>query len=150
MYYWLILILVIAVDQGSKWWISSTFGPGESRAIIDGVLWLTYVQNEGAAFSMLQGKVLFFIIASVIVVAALAIWVVVKRPPRGLALILGLLSGGAAGNLIDRLRLMHVIDFFDLHWWPIFNIADMAIVIGGGLLLWYVFMEERSEHLNEQ
>ncbi len=148
MYYWLILVLVIALDQSSKWWISSTFGPGESRALIDGVLWLTYVQNEGAAFSIMQGKVLFFIIASVIVVAALAIWAVVYRPPVRLALILGLLSGGAAGNLIDRVRFTYVIDFLDLHWWPIFNIADMAIVIGGILLLWYVFLEERSEHLN--
>jgi len=146
LYYWLIFILIFTLDQLSKWWISSTFFPGESQALIEGVLWLTYVQNEGAAFSILQGKVLFFIIASVIVVAVLAVWSTIKRPPAPLALILGLLSGGAAGNLIDRVRLNYVIDFFDVHWWPIFNIADMAIVIGGILLLWYVFMEERSEH----
>ncbi len=149
MYYWIILIFVIAVDQSSKWWISSTFSSGESRALIDGVLWLTYVQNQGAAFSIMQGKVLFFIIASVIVVAALVVWVALSRPPAQLASILGLITGGAAGNLIDRLRLSHVIDFFDLHWWPIFNIADMAIVTGGILLIWYFFMEERSEQLNE-
>ncbi len=147
MYYWIILILVIAVDQSSKWWISSIFSLGESRALIDGVLWLTYVQNQGAAFSIMQGKVLFFIVASVIVIAALAVWAVVYRPPAQLASIFGLLTGGAAGNLIDRLRLSYVIDFFDLHWWPIFNIADMAIVIGGVLLLGYVFMQERSEQL---
>lgn len=148
MYYWLILIFVIAVDQSSKWWVSSTFSSGESQALIDGVLWLTYVQNQGAAFSILQGKVLFFIIASVIVIAALMIWAAFYRPPARLAVILGLMSGGAAGNLIDRLRLSHVIDFFDLHWWPIFNVADIAIVTGGILLFLYVLIQERSEQLN--
>ncbi len=148
MYYWLMLIFVIAVDQSSKWWVSSTFSSGESQALIDGVLWLTYVQNQGAAFSILQGKVLFFIIASVIVLAALMIWAAFYRPPARLAIILGLMSGGAAGNLIDRLRLSHVIDFFDLHWWPIFNVADIAIVIGGILLFLYVLIQERSEQLN--
>lgn len=148
MYYWLMLIFVIAVDQSSKWWVSSTFSSGESQALIDGVLWLTYVQNQGAAFSILQGKVLFFIIASVIVIAALMIWAAFYRPPARLAIILGLMSGGAAGNLIDRLRLSHVIDFFDLHWWPIFNVADIAIVIGGILLFLYVLIQERSEQLN--
>ena len=148
MYYWLMLIFVIAVDQSSKWWVSSTFSSGESQALIDGVLWLTYVQNQGAAFSILQGKVLFFIIASVIVIAALMIWAAFYRPPARLAVILGLMSGGAAGNLIDRLRLSHVIDFFDLHWWPIFNVADIAIVIGGILLFLYVLIQERSEQLN--
>ncbi len=148
MYYWLILILVIAADQGTKWWISSIFALGESRALIEGVLWLTYVQNQGAAFSIMEGKVLFFIIASIIVIAALMVWVVLKRPPAQLAVILALLTGGAAGNLIDRLRVSHVIDFFDLHWWPIFNVADMAIVIGGILLICYVLIEERSDNPN--
>ncbi|MGI6421778.1 MAG: signal peptidase II [Syntrophomonadaceae bacterium] len=148
MYYWIILALVILLDQSSKWWVSSTFFMGESRPVIDGILWLTYVHNQGAAFSILPGKTAFFVIASIIVITGVSIWVLRSRPPIRLAMILGLLSGGAAGNLVDRLRFSHVIDFLDLHWWPVFNFADMSIVVGSILLVWYVFMLERSEKLN--
>jgi signal peptidase II len=145
MYYWLVLALVLVLDQGSKWWISSTFAPGESQALIDGMLWLTYVHNQGAAFSIMQGKLLFFILASALVVAGISIWAAIYRPGPWLALITGLLAGGAAGNLLDRIRLSYVIDFLDLHWWPIFNVADMAIVCGGFLLAWHVYRMERSD-----
>jgi signal peptidase II len=148
LYYWIILALVILLDQSSKWWVSSTFLMGESRPVIDGILWLTYVHNQGAAFSILPGKTAFFVIASIIVITGVSIWVLRSRPPIRLAMILGLLSGGAAGNLVDRLRFSHVIDFLDLHWWPVFNFADMSIVVGSILLVWYVFMLERSEKLN--
>jgi signal peptidase II len=148
LYYWIILTLVILLDQSSKWWVSSTFFMGESRPVIDGILWLTYVHNQGAAFSILPGKTAFFVIASIIVITGVSIWVLRSRPPIRLAMILGLLSGGAAGNLVDRLRFSHVIDFLDLHWWPVFNFADMSIVVGSILLVWYVFMLERSEKLN--
>jgi signal peptidase II len=148
LYYWIILALVILLDQSSKWWVSSTFFMGESRPVIDGILWLTYVHNQGAAFSILPGKTAFFVIASIIVITGVSIWVLRSRPPIRLAMILGLLSGGAAGNLVDRLRFSHVIDFLDLHWWPVFNFADMSIVVGSILLVWYVFMLERSEKLN--
>ncbi len=148
MYYWIILALVILLDQSSKWWVSSTFLMGESRPVIDGILWLTYVHNQGAAFSILPGKTAFFVIASIIVITGVSIWVLRSRPPIRLAMILGLLSGGAAGNLVDRLRFSHVIDFLDLHWWPVFNFADMSIVVGSIFLVWYVFMLERSEKLN--
>ncbi len=148
MYYWIILALVVLLDQSSKWWIMSTLMMGESRPLIDGVLWLTHVHNQGAAFSLLQGQIAFFVILSIIVIIGLSIWVARSRPPARLAMMLGLLGGGATGNLIDRLRFSHVIDFLDLHWWPIFNFADMAIVGGGILLLGYVFMLERSERIN--
>lgn len=148
MYYWIVLALVILLDQSSKWWISSTLAMGESRPLIDGILWLTYVHNQGAAFSIMPGKIAFFVIASIIVITGVSIWVARSRPPVRLAMILGLLSGGAAGNLLDRLRFSSVIDFLDLHWWPVFNFADIAIVVGSILLVWYVFMLERSEKLN--
>jgi signal peptidase II len=119
-----------------------------SSPVIDGILWLTYVHNQGAAFSILPGKTAFFVIASIIVITGVSIWVLRSRPPIRLAMILGLLSGGAAGNLVDRLRFSHVIDFLDLHWWPVFNFADMSIVVGSIFLVWYVFMLERSEKLN--
>jgi signal peptidase II len=148
LYYWIILALVVLLDQSSKWWVSSTLFMGESRPLIDGILWLTHVHNQGAAFSILQGKIAFFVIASIIVIIGVSIWVAVSRPPNVLAMIMGLLSGGAVGNLVDRLRFSHVIDFLDLHWWPVFNFADMAIVVGSFLLVWYVFMQERSERTN--
>jgi signal peptidase II len=145
LHYWLTLLIVAILDQMSKWWISTSIAYGESRPLIDGLLWLTNVHNKGAAFSILQGKSFFFIVTAAILLAAIIIYVHFYRPPRTLVFVMGLISGGAAGNLIDRLRLSYVIDFIDTRWWPVFNIADIAIVIGGILFIIYFIMEERSE-----
>ena len=121
----------------------AAFPPGHSVPVIPSILHLTHVQNTGAAFGLFQGYPQTFAVLAVVV----AVWVVVeltrKRPrpwpaDTGLLLILG----GSLGNLIDRLRFGYVIDFIDVRVWPVFNIADSAITIGVGLLLWQVFRRQ--------
>ena len=136
---WLISFLTLIADQASKRLILTTFTPGESLPLLPGALHLTYVQNTGAAFGLFKGQQIVFIGVSLLVI----VWVArefLRRPGAltsstlwGYALVLG----GAAGNLIDRLRFGFVVDFIDVRIWPVFNIGDSAITIGVALLLWH-------------
>ena len=134
---WLISGLTLAADQLTKYLIAAAFHPGESLPLVPRVLHLTYVQNTGAAFGLFKGQHALFIVLSLVVIA----WItreflttrVLPSPVRwGYALVLG----GAAGNLLDRVRLGHVVDFIDLRVWPVFNVGDSAITIGVALLVW--------------
>ena len=137
---WLIAALTVAVDQLSKWLVRSTFVPQQSLPILPGILHLTYVQNTGAAFSLFQGQVAALSVVSVLVAGWIG-WELLRRESlvgghAGLPLnSLGLILGGAIGNLIDRLRFGYVEDFIDLRVWPVFNVADSAISVGVSLLL---------------
>lgn len=114
--------------------------------LIPWVLNLRWATNTGAAFSLLREHPEILAIGSALISAAVAVWAArLKAHERGLRLPLGLVFGGAIGNLIDRLRLGHVIDFIDVHaggaWhWPTFNIADSAICIGVGILIFISFL----------
>ena len=136
---------VVVLDQLSKWWLMTTFNLFESRPVIDGFFNLVFVTNSGAAFGLLAGpqvwwRQLFFVSVAVLAIGVLigayrhyrlqgTIWVVA----------IGLVAGGAVGNLIDRLRFGAVIDFLDFYvksyHWPAFNVADSAITVGVGLFL---------------
>ena len=105
-----------------------------------GVFHLTYVQNTGAAFGFLRGKTLFFIVVAVLVLGFIIFLAPrLSREKPLLGLVFGLLLGGALGNLIDRIRFGYVIDFLDFRVWPVFNIADMAIVVGVCFLIWEIW-----------
>jgi len=113
-----------------------TFLPGQRLTLLVPWLHLTYVQNTGAAFGLFKGQQGLFVVLSLAVIA----WILFELGSRsrmasrvfwGSALILG----GAIGNVIDRLRVGHVIDFIGIGIWPLFNVADSAITIGIGLLL---------------
>jgi signal peptidase II len=138
-----ISLLVVALDQGSKLWIESTFEPYETLVIWP-VFNLTLVYNTGAAFSLLAEasgwQRAFFICVGSVVTLVMLVWL--ARLPGderltgwGLALVIG----GAVGNLVDRVRLGKVVDFLQWHWqdwyWPTFNLADSAITLGVALLL---------------
>ncbi len=140
-----LIAIVIAADQLTKIWIVGNFTLFESREIIPGLFNLTYLTNKGAAFGLLNGdhgawRQVFFVAIAVI---ALIVLVVALRQVRGQGKIysvaLGLIAGGAAGNLLDRLRLGAVVDFLDFyyhgHHWPAFNVADSAITTGVTLLI---------------
>lgn len=131
----LAVLAVFLLDQGTKWLVMRNMEIGESIPIISNVFHLTYVRNPGAAFGMLAYKTTFFIVITVLVVVAIA-WYYRKIPDNRRWLKLGLILqvGGAIGNLVDRIRFGRVIDFFDFRVWPVFNIADIAIVVGVGLL----------------
>ncbi|HLS87995.1 MAG TPA: signal peptidase II [Burkholderiales bacterium] len=133
---------VVAVDQLVKALVLSAFQPGEGVAVT-GFFNLVLVFNKGAAFSFLadQGGWQRFALAGFAVVASVVVAVLLVRSPgrRLLCAGLALILGGAVGNVIDRLRLGHVVDFLDFHalgWhWPAFNVADAAITVGAALVI---------------
>ncbi len=152
---WLLLsAAVIALDQLSKALVVAHFAPGQTRVLIPHLLDLTLTFNRGAAFSFLAGadgwQRWLFTALAVGISAALA--VALARTPRGAwrsALPFALIIGGALGNLIDRLRLGHVVDFILVHWrndwyYPAFNAADSAITVGAVLLVWFALSGGRA------
>lgn len=135
--------LVVAADQLVKWWVVATL-PGSPIVLIEDFLQLRYLTNKGAAFSMLEGS--GSLIALVAIAAAVFIFLVAHSVERtGEAAALGLVLGGAVGNLLDRVfrgdGLLDgaVVDFVDFSFFPAFNVADSAITIGAGLALWFAF-----------
>jgi signal peptidase II len=129
------------IDQFTKAAIRAAFQPSESRPVVEGVFHLTYVQNTGSAFGLFRGATPWLILISVLV----GWWVIVElRRPSARRLTLttlawALVLGGAVGNVIDRVRWGHVVDFLDVRVWPVFNVADSAITVGVGLLVWQTF-----------
>ena len=142
---WLVLLplAVVIVDQLSKYIVVESMALGESIPIIEGIFHLTYILNPGAAFGMFAHSRLFFIAIAVVVIGAIA-WArkEILASPWEVKCGAGLFLGGAIGNLIDRARQGVVIDFFDFRIWPIFNIADIAICIGVGLIIWNLLKTE--------
>ena len=127
----------VATDQLAKAWVQTFLAPGESVAVLGGSLRLTHVRNTGAAFGLLAGQGAVFVAATVAVLVLAMGWTLRTRLPRPRAVVgVGLVSGGAVANLMDRLRQGAVVDFIDVGLWPVFNLADAAIVAGVGLLLW--------------
>jgi signal peptidase II len=128
-------VAVVVLDQASKAVVASTLRT-RSIALLGGGVHLTYVRNTGAAFSLLPGGGLVF--ASIAIAVSAGIVLYYRRVAAGPALLrigLSLVLGGAIGNLIDRVRLGYVVDFIDLRWWPVFNVADSAIVVGVAALV---------------
>jgi len=135
MVFFLTALLVVAADQLSKIWIRSTLATGESLPET-GLFRLTHIHNTGAAFGLFQDQSFLLTIVAIVgivVVLLLALFFSRRFPfldNRLGKLALGLVLGGTAGNLIDRLRLGYVTDFIDIGIWPAFNLADSAIVVG--------------------
>lgn len=126
------IAIVILLDQAAKALLVEFMEPSQSVRVIPGVLKFTYVENPGAAFGLFAGsKQLIFWVALAIVVATL-IWFFYTRKSESVITFIGLgcIIGGACGNLIDRILRGKVVDFIDLSWWPVFNTADLAIVVG--------------------
>ena len=142
---WLfVLPLAVGIlDQFSKYIVVENMALGESIPIIEEVFHLTYILNPGAAFGMFAHNRLFFIAIAVIVIGII-IWArrEILASPWEVKAGCGLFLGGAIGNLIDRARQGMVIDFFDFRIWPVFNIADIAICIGVGLIIWNLLKTE--------
>ena len=123
--------LIFILDQLTKFWVRTTFSLGESRPLLPRIFHLTFVTNTGSAFGLFPRARSLFIILSIltlIVLLTLA-WRKRKKLPLLVQLFFGLLLGGVAGNLIDRLRLGYVVDFLDFRIWPVFNIADSSITL---------------------
>jgi signal peptidase II len=137
--------LVFLVDRLVQASVLRTLIPGEVLPVIPPVLYLTLEENSGAAFSILRHREGLLVAVAVIVIvgAGAALW----RWPRlsGRMLVaLGLVMGGAAGNLWDRLVSGRVVDYFYIRDWPVFNVADSAIVVGMALILWDLWRQDHA------
>lgn len=137
---WGTALVWTALDQLVKQWALSALWSGE-REVISGLLWFNLVRNPGAAFGLFPGGKGFFVAIGVLLIGV-GVWapLVMGGKRFNLGLVgLGVLVGGGVGNLMDRLfRGGQVVDFIDFRFWPIFNFADMGIVIGTGLVFVYL------------
>ena len=143
MWLFVLPLAVVILDQFSKYIVVENMALGESIPIIEEVFHLSYILNPGAAFGMFAHNRLFFIAIAVVVIGII-IWArrEILASPWEVKAGCGLFLGGAIGNLIDRARQGLVIDFFDFRIWPVFNIADIAICIGVGLIIWNLLKTE--------
>lgn len=133
--------VVVLLDQVTKHLTRTYLEPGgESIRLVGDLLRLTFTRNEGAAFGMLPGNVVLFIPVHVLVLLVIVGYVWRRRPERPwLVISLGLVAGGAMGNLIDRVVFGWVTDFIQIPFdFPIFNVADSAVVVGVGMLVWWL------------
>ncbi len=145
--------IVLVVDQVTKALVREFIPAGGTAAgtsadivLLPGVLTLTHVRNTGAAFGMLAGsQPLFIAVGAVVVLTIAAYWWRAASHDLLEAGALGLVAGGALGNLIDRVANGRVTDFVDVHIWPVFNVADSAVVVGTALLLLHLWLRVRSQ-----
>lgn len=155
--FWSMLLITLPLDQATKQWIIHNLHYGEVMEVVPGVFDLTHVRNPGGAFSFfadgpIEQRLTFFVGTTALAVVLLFIFYRRLEPEARLsAFSLGMILGGAAGNLIDRLVYTEVIDFLDFHlWsgytWPTFNLADSFIVVGVILLVIETFLTEEAPH----
>ena len=143
MVYGLLALLVVLLDQATKYYVVTHFALVESVPVINNVFHWTFILNPGAAFGMLEGSRWLFVLIAVAVIGG--VWFMRREIAKsGVMACWGtaLFAGGALGNLIDRTARGVVIDFFDFRIWPIFNVADIAICVGVGLIIWSILKTE--------
>lgn len=146
-------LAIIGLDQWVKKLTVTHLMNQPDIDLIDGVFELAYVENRGAAFGMLQDKVWVFALFTIIVLLAMVI-LYIRLPKTGrykpLKVTLVMLFSGAVGNFIDRVRIGYVVDMFHFYWFefPVFNVADVFIVISCGLLMILMLFYYKEEELD--
>ncbi|MCI2425838.1 signal peptidase II [Candidatus Acetothermia bacterium] len=155
---------VIFLDRLTKYLTKDALVIGESRPIIGEIFSLTRIQNPGGIFGLFPQRGNLFLIFSLVVL----IWVVIlilgaaRKEPwptfvptqlligKSYRIGLALILGGGTGNVIDRIKWGYVLDFFDLHFWPVFNVADISVTIGVGLLILLLLWPAVLQHNKEE
>lgn len=149
MRYYLLALVVILLDQWSKWLVVTKMALREQIPMIDDFFYLTSHRNRGAAFGILQDQRWLFISITTIVIIFIVIYLWKVRKQFWLSLSLSLVLGGAIGNLLDRIRNGEVVDFFHFQFgtyhFPIFNVADSMIVIGVVILAFLTIFSPTEE-----
>lgn len=148
---WLTIIAVWIIDRVLKVLIQGNFYPNETFVVIPNFFHITYVLNPGAAFGIMSGQTWIFIMTAILVVIGI-IYAQFKIPreEKVLRLALGMIGGGALGNFYDRLVIGKVVDFLDFQIWPfVFNFADTMIVVGVGLLMLVIYLQDRRSRRTE-
>ena len=140
-----LFVVLLVLDQVVKSYVSTAMLLGETIPVVPGIFHITYILNPGAAFGMLAHQRWFFILAGIIIVAAFLYYYPRLRRQCGWFHYgcVALLSG-AVGNLIDRIRNGLVIDFIDFRVWPMFNIADIAIVLGVASMIYAILYKMKD------
>ena len=151
-----IMALIVALDQISKWLVVANIPLYESVDVIPGVFRFTYIRNDGAAFGMLDdARWVFMILSTVAIVGVLAYMFIKKPQSKLLCVSLAFMVGGGVGNMIDRVCLGYVIDFLDFCafpklWMWNFNVADSFVVVGAGMLMLWMVLDLIREMKEEK
>ena len=140
-----IIVLMLGLDQVSKWLVRDAMDLDQSIPIISSLMSLTYIENRGAAFGIMAGGRVLFIALTFLLLAFL-LWYRHQNKHQSLLLEMstGLIIAGALGNLIDRILKGSVTDFIDFHFFPIFNVADIAVTCGVFLMAVFIFKDENK------
>jgi signal peptidase II len=151
-WYLAVAVIVMAFDQFTKYWVSVKLREGDEIDIIRGFFKLSYTENPGIAFGMLNNGNVKWLLVTISVTAIMVVIYYMLRTPISNTLLLwslALLAAGICGNLIDRFRLGRVIDFLLLYYrdyqWPVFNVADTAITIGAALMAIELFLSPQAD-----
>ena len=150
MLFWILITVgVVVLDQITKWLAVEYLIPAGTVPIIKDALHLTYVENPGAAFGMMQNNRWIFLLVSTVAIIAIIIYLIKSAPKNKLALTsLAFILGGGIGNMIDRVALGYVVDFIDFRLinFAVFNVADSFVCVGAALLIIYVLFIEGKEN----
>ncbi len=138
--------ILFVVDRLTKWWIIKHFVLGESRPY-GRYFSLTYVQNTGTAFGLMQNSNKALLVLGLVILGSLLYAARGLYERGGMISLVGIshVLGGALGNLLDRYRHGYVVDFLDFHFWPVFNVADSAITVGTIVIMFGLFLQDRKE-----
>ena len=142
-------VVILIIDLLTKIWAQTRLRGIGTIPLIEGVFHLTYVENRGAAFGIMQDRRIFFVLITIVFLAAV-VYVILKFKNRPAVLSLGLsfMTAGALGNMIDRIWRGFVVDMFDFRAinFPVFNVADIFVCIGAGLLaIFFIFCEGKEQ-----
>lgn len=149
MYYFIAVIAIILLDQLIKYFVVNNMFLYQSIPVIENVFHFTYIHNTGAAFSLMAGFRGFLILLPFLMVVGVVAYMIVKRKnghPLMMAS-LAMIAGGGIANLIDRVFLGYVVDYLDFRVFPIFNLADICVCVGCGLLILYMLLFDGKENV---
>ncbi len=140
MYYYLIIAVILVLDQAVKKAVTANMRLNESIPVFEEFFHITYIRNTGAAFSLMEGFRTFLILLPLVLILAAMVYIFVKRHTAHPALLVSLafIAGGGLGNVIDRALFGYVVDYLDFRVFPVFNIADIFVCAGCALLVIYI------------
>ncbi|MFH1540849.1 MAG: signal peptidase II [Elusimicrobiota bacterium] len=142
----IIIIIVLILDQLTKFIIIKKFYLGESVAVLKNIFHITYITNTGAAFGIFQGYGKVLLIFSIVAIILISVLIFTRKNIFHISQVsFSLILGGAIGNLSDRIFRGEIVDFLDFRIWPVFNIADSAITVGMTILFIYSFLPRSKE-----
>ena len=144
--YYVIIVALVAIDQAIKYLVRVNMHLGETVPVVENVIHITYVSNSGGAFSILQGQTALLLAVPTVMSAAILWYIHKNRNSTKFMPLLALsaIASGGMGNLIDRARFGHVVDFIDFRVFPVFNFADICVCCGCGLLVLHMLFFEKK------